>query len=151
MKKLGKTLRQKDYIDKATEAVKNGATPDAALKEAKQGLYETGTALAPMVRKELGLDDEETKETFGKIVAGEFLRAHTGQFPQWIEDVPDEANRGKLKMDYLKTYKHTLSDAVITKKEKHIHEEGEFAGRTNEEIQYFATHGVWPEDRTIDA
>lgn len=147
-----RTITEKTFVETAEKALDKGLTPDQALDAASEVAYGHTEAanreLPALVKQQLGLDDPETSDTFGKLVTKRYMEAELkGIFPAWIEEVEDPTDRAKLKMDYLKSHKQTMADALVTKKEKHIHE-GDYSQRTDEDLKFFKEHGYWP--KTID-
>jgi hypothetical protein len=131
------------------QAVEQKVEDGATVKQAAEEVYASPTT-ALDIRKQLGLDSEELRETVGKIIAKRYIDAELGKFPTWIEAIPDDATKAKLKLDYMKTYKTDLSTAFITKTEKRIVETEDTRHRSDADIEFRLKYGKWPEELVID-
>jgi hypothetical protein len=91
----------------------------------------------------LGLDEDETRSSFGKIAVDQFSKALEGTFPSWLGEDP------RLRLEYLKTFKGTLETALVTKTERRIVENEDTRGRSDDDIRHKLRYGKWPEEMVI--
>jgi hypothetical protein len=141
---IPKTDKQAEFVKEARENLAQGKDLNTAAKEAAVAVYDTKYEAARLlknatIRAGLGLDDPEVKSAYESLVLGGLEDARNGVFPEWLGSDP------KLKLDFYKTHFNKAGDALITKTERHINEDGDFAGKSSHELEFFKNNGRWPD------